>query len=64
MQLYSGNFLGGAVGKRGSTYENHSGFCLETELYPDSPNKPKYPSARLMPGQVWAHETVYRFFPG
>ena len=64
VQLYSGNFLGGAVGKRGSTYENHSGFCLETELYPDSPNKPKYPSARLMPGQVWAHETVYRFFPG
>jgi aldose 1-epimerase len=62
VQLYSGNFLSGFEGKRGSTYGKHSGFCLETELYPDSPNKPSYPSSRLLPGQAWSHETVYRFF--
>jgi aldose 1-epimerase len=63
VQLYSGNFLAGSAGKRGSVYEKHGGFCLETELFPDSPNKPGYPSSRLLPGQVWAHETVYRFIP-
>jgi aldose 1-epimerase len=63
VQLYTGNFLAGSAGKRGSVYEKHGGFCLETELFPDSPNKPKYPSSRLLPGQVWAHETVYRFYP-
>jgi aldose 1-epimerase len=63
VQLYSGNFLAGSTGKRGSVYEKHGGFCLETQLYPDSPNKPQYPSSRLLPGQVWAHETIYRFFP-
>jgi aldose 1-epimerase len=63
VQLYTGNFLSGLMGKRGSTYDKHGGFCLETQLYPDSPNKPSYPSSRLLPGQVWAHETVYRFYP-
>jgi aldose 1-epimerase len=63
VQLYSGNFLSGFAGKRGSSYEKHGGFCLETQLFPDSPNKPSYPSARLLPGEVWAHETVYRFEP-
>ncbi len=62
VQLYSGNFLSGVAGKRGSSYEKHGGFCLETQLFPDSPNKPSYPSCRLLPGQLWAHETVYRFF--
>jgi aldose 1-epimerase len=62
VQLYSGNFLAGSAGKRGSVYEKHGGFCLETQLFPDSPNKPAYPSARLLPGQKWAHETVYRFY--
>jgi aldose 1-epimerase len=63
VQLYSGNFLEGFPGKRGSEYFKHGGFCLETQLFPDSPNKPSYPSSRLLPGQVWAHETHYRFFP-
>jgi aldose 1-epimerase len=63
VQLYTGNFLAGFAGKRGSSYEKHGGFCLETQFYPDSPNKPSYPSTRLLPGQVWAHETLYRFFP-
>jgi aldose 1-epimerase len=62
VQLYTGNFLSSVQGKRGSVYEKHDGFCLETQLYPDSPNRPSYPSPRLAPGQVWAHETVYRFF--
>jgi aldose 1-epimerase len=63
VQLYSGNFLAGSAGKRGSVYEKHGGFCLETELFPDSPNKPAYPTSRLLPGGLWAHETVYRFYP-
>ena len=62
VQLYSGNFLAGFAGKRGSSYDKHGGFCLETQLFPDSPNKPGYPSSRLLPGETWAHETVYRFF--
>jgi aldose 1-epimerase len=61
VQLYTGNFLEGTIGKRGSVYPKHGGFCLETELYPDSPNHSSYPSSRLLPGQVWAHETVYSF---
>ena len=62
VQFYSGNFLAGTIGKRGSVYEKHGGFCLETQLYPDSPNKSSYPSCVLLPGQVWAHETVYHFY--
>jgi aldose 1-epimerase len=63
VQFYSGNFLAGFPGKRGSSYDKHGGFCLETQLFPDSPNKPAYPSSRLLPGQLWAHETQYRFYP-
>ena len=62
VQLYSGNSLAGFPGKRGSTYEKHSGFCLETELYPDSPNRSDFPSSVLRPGETWAHSTEYRFF--
>jgi aldose 1-epimerase len=62
VQLYTGNFLEGSPGKRGGTYAKHGGFCLETELFPDSPHRPDFPSARLGAGEVWAHETVYRFF--
>jgi len=60
VQFYTGNFLAGAQGKRGGVYEKHSGLCLETQLFPDSPNKPDYPSCKLLPGQTWAHETLYR----
>jgi aldose 1-epimerase len=63
VQLYTGNSLAAVPGKRGSVYERHGGFCLETQLYPDSPNKPSYPTSRLVPGQIWAHVTVYRFYP-
>jgi aldose 1-epimerase len=62
VQFYSGNFLAGSAGKRGGVYDKHGGFCLETQLYPDSPNKPSYPSCKLSPGQTWSHETLYRLF--
>lgn len=61
VQLYTGNGLSGTIGKRNSIYGKHSGLCLETQLFPDTPNKSNYPSARLLPGQLWSHETVYSF---
>ncbi|MBX3420820.1 MAG: galactose mutarotase [Pirellulaceae bacterium] len=54
VQLYTGNHLTGA-------FASHAGFCLETQHYPDSPNKPHFPSTRLVPGQVFEQVTVYRF---
>ena len=62
VQFYSGNFLDGHhVGKGGVAYERHSGFCLETQHYPDSPNHPDFPSTILRPGEVYSTSTVYRF---
>lgn len=61
VQFYTGNKLQGLLGKRGSIYGKHSGFCLETQFYPDSPNRPDFPSCILRPGQVWEHATIYRF---
>jgi aldose 1-epimerase len=63
VQFYTGNFLSENAGKRGSVYNKHSGMCLETELFPDAPNQSSFPSAVLRPGALWAHSTVYRFFP-
>lgn len=65
MQFYSGNFLNGRIkGKGGVTYKKHHGFCLETQHYPDSPNKPHFPSVVLRPGQIYKHLTVHRFSSG
>ena len=62
IQLYCGNFLdGGNVGKGGHAYQRRTGFCLETQHFPDSPNKPQFPSCILRPGEVYRHTTVYRF---
>jgi aldose 1-epimerase len=62
IQFYSGNFLNGtAVGKGGKKYEHRFGFCLETQHYPDSPNKPGFPSTELDPGQTYTSATIYRF---
>ncbi len=62
IQFYSGNFLdGSAKGKGGVAYAYRSGFCLETQHYPDSPNKPAFPSTELKPGQKYQSTTVYRF---
>jgi aldose 1-epimerase len=62
IQFYSGNFLDGTLtGKGGKVYPQYSGFCLETQHYPDSPNQPDFPSTVLKPGQVYKTTTVYTF---
>ena len=62
VQLYSGNFLDGAlVGKKGQSYQKHAGFCLETQHYPDSPHHPQFPSTRLNPGETYRQTTIYKF---
>ena len=62
LQFYSGNFLDGSnVGKQGMTYKHRYGFCLETQHFPDSPNKPEFPSTLLNPGETYETTTIYRF---
>jgi aldose 1-epimerase len=62
IQFYSGNFLDGtAVGKGGAVYNKRYGFCLETQHYPDSPNKPEFPTTELAPGETFSETTIYRF---
>jgi aldose 1-epimerase len=62
LQFYSGNFLDGHhVGKSGEPYGHRSGFCLEAQHFPDSPNKPHFPSVVLRPGEVYRQTTIYRF---
>ncbi len=62
VQFYSGNFLDGSLrGAAGAAYEQHAGFCLETQHFPDSPNQPKFPSTELKPGQTMHSETVFTF---
>ncbi len=62
MQFYAGNFLDGTiVGKGGSKYGRRSGFCLETQHYPDSPNQPDFPSTLLRPGSTYSSRTVFKF---
>ena len=61
VQLYTGNFLDGLNGKYGRIYPRRSGFCLEAQHYPDSPNQPSFPSTTLRPGQLYRQTTIYRF---
>jgi aldose 1-epimerase len=62
LQLYSGNLLDGTLcGKGGRLYRQSDAFCLEPQAWPDTPNRPDFPSARLDPGRLYRHETVYRF---
>jgi aldose 1-epimerase len=62
IQLYTGNFLDGTLrGKGGTIYPRRYAFCLETQHFPDSPNKPQFPSAVLRPGQRYASTTIFRF---
>ncbi len=62
VQLYTGNYLDGSVlGKGGKPYGQHAGFCLETQHYPDSPNKPNFPSTVLEPGKKFTSLTVHKF---
>jgi aldose 1-epimerase len=63
IQFYSGNFLDGSItGKSGKVYSKHYGFCLETQHFPDSPNKPNFPSTILHPGKKYISLTVHKFF--
>jgi aldose 1-epimerase len=62
VQLYTANYFDGSlVGKQNRTYHPHAGFCLETQHYPDSVNKPAFPSVILRPGQIYRQTTVHRF---
>ena len=62
VQFYTGNFLDGTLkGKGGQVYPFRAALCLETQHYPDSPNKPSFPSTELKPGQTYKSTTVYRF---
>ncbi len=62
LQFYTGNFLDGTIrGKSGKVYGHRGAFCMETQHYPDSPNKPSFPSTELKPGQTYHTATTYRF---
>ncbi len=62
IQFYSGNFLNGSnIGKGGKKYDHRYGFCLETQHFPDSPNKPNFPSTELVPGKTFDSTTIYKF---
>ena len=62
IQFYTGNFLNGSLtGKNGVVYNHRTGFCLETQHFPDSPNKPQFPSVVLSPGERYTQTTIYKF---
>jgi aldose 1-epimerase len=63
IQFYSGNFLNGTLThtRDGKKYIQHSGLCLETQHYPDSPNQPSFPNTILKPGETYNETTIYKF---
>lgn len=62
IQVYSGNFLNGTVkGKNGITYQRRAAVCLETQHYPDSPNRPEWPTVVLRPGETYNSHCTYKF---
>lgn len=61
VQLYTGNFLFGFKGTHGDTYPKRSAFCLECQHFPDSPNRPYFPSVVLDPGERYKQTTIYKF---
>jgi len=62
LQFYSGNFLDGSIiGKGGQVYAHRNGFCMEPQHYPDSPNKPEFPSTTLRPGETYKNTIIYKF---
>jgi aldose 1-epimerase len=63
VQLYTGNWLDGSdKGKKGKAYDIRSALCLETQNFPDSPNKPGFPSTLLRPGEIYKHTCLYKFY--
>lgn len=61
IQFYSGNFLNGSNKGKGTVYNKHNGLCLETQHFPDSPNKPQFPSVVLKPSEKYSHLTMHKF---
>lgn len=62
IQVYTGNWLSGCpVGKNGHAYEDYTGVALECQHYPDSPNKPEYPTTVLRPGEVYEEAIIFAF---
>ena len=61
VQFYCAGSLGERRGKSGVVYAPNYALCLETQRFPDAPNKPQFPSAVLKAGEVWASETIYSF---
>lgn len=61
VQFYSGNFLDSVAGKNGKIYPFRGAFCLETQHYPNSPNKKDFPSTVLIPGETYKSHTAYSF---
>jgi aldose 1-epimerase len=62
VQFYTGNFLDGTItGRNGITYNKNFALCLETQTFPDSPNKAQFPSPLLLPGEEYNSQTIYRF---
>ncbi|KQQ86916.1 aldose epimerase [Massilia sp. Leaf139] len=61
VQFYSGNFLDASLAGKGQVYAHRSGFCLEPQHFPDSPNQPAFPNTILRPGEVYATESRFRF---
>jgi aldose 1-epimerase len=62
LQFYAGNFLDGSLtGKDGKVYQRRNGFCMEPHHYPDSPNKPQFPSTELKPGETYHNTIIYKF---
>jgi len=61
IQLYTGNYLNGTIGKQSHSYKKHAGFALETQFFPDSPNQKEFPPSILKVGDTYMHKTIYRF---
>jgi len=61
VQLYTSNHFRELKGKKGQVHNKYAAFCLETQHYPDSPNKPNFPSTTLLPGQTYASTTIFQF---
>ncbi|MEZ4581476.1 MAG: aldose epimerase family protein [Caldilineaceae bacterium] len=61
VQLYTGNMMPTVIGKGGQEYTRRTGFCLETQHFPDAPNQPNFPSIVLRPGEQFHETTVFKF---
>ena len=61
IQLYTDNWADGYAGQHGATFPRRSGICFECQHFPDSPNRPYFPSVVLRPGQEYRQKTIYKF---